>query len=138
MSVTRQEAGRTAQMARLVVDWIRGDFQNQENAHPKIGWRSRLSDYGGWWAVLLGRSVRIAVVSGDTELVHLVEDRHPAPVAELFLGLRGIAVIRLLKILEVLDLASEFDHIGRKEDLTGVTLAQITQPERKRGTRKRV
>ena len=48
-----------------------------------------------------------------------------------------IAVIRLLKILEVLDLASEFDHIGRQEDLAGMTLAQITQPERKRGTRKR-
>jgi len=38
----------------------------------------------------------------------------------------------------VLDLANEFDHIGRQEDLTGMTLAQITQPERKRGTRKRV
>jgi transcriptional regulator with XRE-family HTH domain len=49
-----------------------------------------------------------------------------------------IAVIRLLKILDVLDLASEFDNIGRQEDLTGMTLAQITQPERKRGTRKRV
>lgn len=49
-----------------------------------------------------------------------------------------IAVIRLLKILDVLDLANEFDHIGRQEDLTGMTLAQITQPERKRGTRKRV
>jgi transcriptional regulator with XRE-family HTH domain len=49
-----------------------------------------------------------------------------------------IAVIRLLKILDVLDLANEFDQIGRQEDLTGMTLAQITQPERKRGTRKRV
>jgi DNA-binding XRE family transcriptional regulator len=49
-----------------------------------------------------------------------------------------IAVIRLLKILDVLELANEFDHIGRQEDLTGMTLAQITQPERKRGTRKRV
>ena len=48
-----------------------------------------------------------------------------------------IAVIRLLKILEVLDLANEFDHIGRQEDLAGMTLAQITQPERKRGTQKR-
>jgi transcriptional regulator with XRE-family HTH domain len=49
-----------------------------------------------------------------------------------------IAVLRLLKILDVLELASEFDQIGRQEDLTGMTLAQITQPERKRGTRKRV
>jgi DNA-binding XRE family transcriptional regulator len=49
-----------------------------------------------------------------------------------------IAVIRLLKILDVLDLVNEFDDIGRQEDLTGMTLAQITQPERKRGARKRV
>jgi transcriptional regulator with XRE-family HTH domain len=48
-----------------------------------------------------------------------------------------IAVIRLLKILDVLDLANEFDHIGRQEDLAGMSLAQITQPERKRGTHKR-
>jgi transcriptional regulator with XRE-family HTH domain len=48
-----------------------------------------------------------------------------------------IAVIRLLKILDVLDLANEFDQIGRQEDLTGMSLAQITQPERKRGIRKR-
>jgi transcriptional regulator with XRE-family HTH domain len=48
-----------------------------------------------------------------------------------------IAVIRLLKILEVLDLANEFDQIGRHEDLAGMTLAQITQPERKRGAHKR-
>jgi transcriptional regulator with XRE-family HTH domain len=47
-----------------------------------------------------------------------------------------IAVIRLLKVLDVLDLANEFDHIGRQEDLAGMSLAQITQPERKRGTRK--
>jgi transcriptional regulator with XRE-family HTH domain len=48
-----------------------------------------------------------------------------------------IAVIRLLKILDLLDLANEFDRIGRQEDLTGMSLAQITQPERKRGLRKR-
>jgi hypothetical protein len=48
-----------------------------------------------------------------------------------------IAVIRLLKILDVLELADEFDRIGRQEDLTGMSLAQITQPERKRGMRKR-
>ena len=48
-----------------------------------------------------------------------------------------IAVIRLLKILDVLDLANEFDRIGRQADLTGMTLAQITEPERKRGIRKR-
>jgi transcriptional regulator with XRE-family HTH domain len=48
-----------------------------------------------------------------------------------------IALVRLLKILDVLDLANEFDRIGRQEDLAGMTLAQITQPERKRGTHKR-
>lgn len=48
-----------------------------------------------------------------------------------------IAVIRLIKVLDVLDLAEEFDHIGRQEDLAGMSLAQITQPERKRGMRKR-
>jgi transcriptional regulator with XRE-family HTH domain len=48
-----------------------------------------------------------------------------------------IALIRLLKILDVLELANEFDAIGRREDLTGMTLAQLTQPERQRGARKR-
>jgi transcriptional regulator with XRE-family HTH domain len=48
-----------------------------------------------------------------------------------------IAVLRLVKILEVLDLANEFDQIGRHEDLAGMTLAQITQPKRRRGTHKR-
>lgn len=47
------------------------------------------------------------------------------------------AVVRLLKILDVLDLANEFDRIGRQEDLAGMSLAQIMQPERKRGRRKR-
>jgi len=61
-----------------------------------------------------------------------------APTYVLFERTGRIAVIRLLKILDVLDLANEFDHIGRQEDLTGMTLGQITQPERKRGTRKRV
>jgi DNA-binding XRE family transcriptional regulator len=60
------------------------------------------------------------------------------PTYILFERTGRVAVIRLLKILDVLDLANEFDHIGRQEDLTGMTLAQITQPERKRGRRKRV
>lgn len=47
-----------------------------------------------------------------------------------------IASIRLIKILNVLDLADEFDHIGRHEDLAGMSLAQLTQPERKRGRRR--
>ena len=47
------------------------------------------------------------------------------------------SLLRLLKILEVLDLADDFDHIGRHEELAGMTLAQITRPERRRGRRKR-
>jgi transcriptional regulator with XRE-family HTH domain len=49
----------------------------------------------------------------------------------------AIALLRLLKILEVLDLLNEFDALGRSEDLTSMTLAQITQPERQRGRRRR-
>lgn len=48
-----------------------------------------------------------------------------------------IASIRLIKILDVLELAEEFDRIGRHEDLAGMSLAEITQPERKRGRRRR-
>lgn len=46
-----------------------------------------------------------------------------------------ISLLRLLKILDVLDLLSEFDRIGRGQDLTGVTLADLTKSERKRGRR---
>ena len=49
-----------------------------------------------------------------------------------------IALIRLIKILDILDLAEELDRIGRQEDFAGMTLAQVTQPQRKRGSRKRV
>jgi transcriptional regulator with XRE-family HTH domain len=47
-----------------------------------------------------------------------------------------IASLRLIKILDVLELAGEFDRIGRQEDLAGMSLAQILEPERKRGRRK--
>lgn len=47
-----------------------------------------------------------------------------------------IALLRLLKVLEVLDLLDEFDRIGRGEDLSGVTLDEITRPERRRGRRR--
>jgi transcriptional regulator with XRE-family HTH domain len=46
-----------------------------------------------------------------------------------------IAVIRLVKILDVLGLSHEFDLIGRQEDLTGMTLADMVEPQRKRGSR---
>lgn len=44
-----------------------------------------------------------------------------------------ISLIRLLKILEVLDLLNEFDGIARGQDLAGVSLDELTQPERQRG-----
>jgi transcriptional regulator with XRE-family HTH domain len=44
-----------------------------------------------------------------------------------------ISLLRLLKILDILGLSEEFDRIGRQEDLSMLTLAQVTQPERKRG-----
>lgn len=47
-----------------------------------------------------------------------------------------ISLIRLLKVLEVLDLLEEFDRIGRGQDLTGMSLDELTQPERRRGRRK--
>ncbi|MBC8040062.1 MAG: helix-turn-helix domain-containing protein [Opitutaceae bacterium] len=47
-----------------------------------------------------------------------------------------ISLIRLLKILEVLDLLPEFDRIGRGQDLAGVSLDELAQPERQRGRRK--
>ncbi|MFA6961858.1 MAG: helix-turn-helix domain-containing protein [Opitutaceae bacterium] len=47
-----------------------------------------------------------------------------------------IAVIRLLKVLEVLELMDEFDRIGRGQDLAGVSLDELTKPERQRGRRK--
>jgi transcriptional regulator with XRE-family HTH domain len=47
-----------------------------------------------------------------------------------------ISLIRLLKVLEVLDLLEEFDRIGRGQDLAGMSLDQLTKPERQRGRRK--
>jgi Predicted transcription factor, homolog of eukaryotic MBF1 len=47
-----------------------------------------------------------------------------------------ISLLRLLKVLEVLDLLDEFDRLGRGEDLAGLTLDEITRPERRRGRRR--
>ena len=46
-----------------------------------------------------------------------------------------ISLLRLLKVLDVLDLLNEIDQIGRAEDLRTMTLADILEPERKRGRR---
>ena len=48
-----------------------------------------------------------------------------------------IALLRLLKLLELLDLIDEFDAIGREQDLSTMTLAQVTAPVRKRARRRR-
>ena len=46
-----------------------------------------------------------------------------------------ISLLRLLKVFEVLDLAEEFDRIGRSEDLAGMTMNQLLTPQRQRGMR---
>ena len=46
-----------------------------------------------------------------------------------------ISLLRLLKVLDVLDLLNEIDQIGRGEDLRNMTIADILEPERKRGRR---
>jgi transcriptional regulator with XRE-family HTH domain len=47
-----------------------------------------------------------------------------------------IALLRLLKVLEVLDLLDGIDRIGREESFAGLTLDDLTRPERRRGRRK--
>ena len=59
-----------------------------------------------------------------------------APTYVLFERSGRISLARLLKVLEVLDLLEDFDRIGRGEDLAGLTLDQITRPERRRGRRR--
>ncbi len=57
------------------------------------------------------------------------------PTYVLFERTGRIAFLRLLKILDVLDLLDEFDRIGRGEDLAGLSLDELTRPERQRGRR---
>src|SRR5580698_1870517 len=59
------------------------------------------------------------------------------PTYVLFERTGRIALSRLLKVLEVLDLLDAFDRIGREESLAGLTLEDVTRPERKRGRRKK-
>jgi transcriptional regulator with XRE-family HTH domain len=58
------------------------------------------------------------------------------PTYVLFERTGRIALARLLKVFEVLDWLEAFDQIGRGQDLSGVSLDDLTQPERKRGRRK--
>ncbi|MDI1320470.1 MAG: helix-turn-helix domain-containing protein [bacterium] len=48
-----------------------------------------------------------------------------------------ISLLRLLKVLELLGLVDEIDRVGRQDDLTGLTLADVVQPERQRGRRQK-
>ena len=59
------------------------------------------------------------------------------PTYVLFERSGKISLVRLLKVLETLDLTREFDRIGRQEDLAGLKLDDLVQPPRQRGRRKR-
>ncbi|MFA5262446.1 MAG: helix-turn-helix transcriptional regulator [Opitutaceae bacterium] len=48
-----------------------------------------------------------------------------------------ISLVRLLKIMDTLGLLDAFDQIGSVEDLGSLTLKDLVQPQRKRGSRKR-
>ena len=58
------------------------------------------------------------------------------PTYVLFERTGRIALMRLLKVFEVLDWLEGFDELGRGQDMSGVSLDDLTQPERKRGRRK--
>lgn len=58
------------------------------------------------------------------------------PTYVLFERTGRIALSRLLKIFEVLGWLDAFDQIGRGQDLSGMSLDDLVQPERKRGRRK--
>lgn len=58
------------------------------------------------------------------------------PTYVLFERTGRIALLRLLKVFEVLGWLDAFDGIGRGQDLKGVSLDELTQAERKRGRRK--
>ena len=59
------------------------------------------------------------------------------PTYVLFERTGQISLLRLIKVLEILDLLEEFDLIGRQEDLTGLNLDDIIKKPRQRGRRKR-
>lgn len=57
------------------------------------------------------------------------------PTYVLFERTGRISLLRLLKVLEVLELSGEFERIGTQQDLHGLTLDDIVKPQRKRGSR---
>lgn len=58
------------------------------------------------------------------------------PTYVLFERTGRISLLRLLKILEVLELSEEFERIGTKQDLHGLTMDDIVKPQRQRGSRR--
>ena len=57
------------------------------------------------------------------------------PTYVLFERTGRISLLRLLKVLEVLELSGEFEKIGAQQDLHGLTMDDIVKPQRKRGSR---
>lgn len=57
------------------------------------------------------------------------------PTYVLFERTGQISLLRLLKVLGILDLLPEFERIGQAEDLHGLTLDEVVKPQRQRGRR---
>ena len=58
------------------------------------------------------------------------------PTYVLFERTGRISLLRLLKVLEVLELSGEFEKIGAQEDLHGLSMNDIVKPKRQRGSRR--
>lgn len=58
------------------------------------------------------------------------------PTYVLFERTGRISLLRLIKILDVLELSGEFEKIGSQEDLHGLTMDDIVKPQRQRGSRR--
>ncbi len=87
-------------------------------------------------ADLAGRVRERRLQRGWTQAEMALRAGMKTPTYVLFERTGRIALARLLKVFEVLDWLEAFDQLGRGQDLTGVSLDDLTQPERKRGRRK--